>query len=83
MAGHALALRVLGVRLPAQAVAGSHVLVRYPPGLTLRPVRWSYSLPYGIFSRNNPRKEAERFLRFIKTAYTGSDPNAIIPMLIY
>lgn len=53
------------------------------PGLTLRPVRWTCTLPYGIFSRGNPRKQAERFLRFIMNTYTGTDPNAIIPMLTY
>lgn len=51
------------------------------PGLTLRPVRWGYTLPYGIYSRCNPRKQAEQFLRFIQDTYTGTDPNAIIPML--
>lgn len=53
------------------------------PGLTLRRVRWSYALPYGIFSRTAPRRKAERFLRFIKATYTGSDPNGIVPMLAY
>lgn len=52
-------------------------------GLTLRPVRWPFALPYGIFSRENPRKEVDAFLRFIKKTYTGSDPDGIVPMLAY
>lgn len=53
------------------------------PGLMLRPVRWPYTLPYGIFSRHAPRREAGRFLRFIKSTYNGSDMNGIVPMLVY
>lgn len=53
------------------------------PGLTLRPVRWPFALPYGIFSREKPRREAERFLRFIKEIYTRDDPDGIVPMLTY
>jgi len=53
------------------------------PGLTLRPVRWPYSLPYGIFTRERPRREADHFLRFIKEMYTGADPETIVPMLTY
>ena len=51
------------------------------PGLTLRPVRWSFSLPYGIFSRPRPRSEVSRFLRFIRDTYAGSDPDDIVPAL--
>ena len=53
------------------------------PGLTLRPARWPFVLPYGIFFRDNPRREAARFLRFIRDTYTGGDPNGIVPMLNY
>jgi len=53
------------------------------PGLTLRPVRWPYALPYGIFHRASPRKAAGRFLRFVKKTYTDGDPGAILPMLTY
>ncbi len=53
------------------------------PGFTLRPVRWPYALPYGIFSRKNPRKEPERFMQFIQKTYNDKDPNTIIPILTY
>ena len=53
------------------------------PGLTLRRVRWSHTLPYGIFSREQPRRAAGRFLKFIRNTYTGSDPDGIVPILTY
>ena len=53
------------------------------PGLTLRPVRWDFELPYGIFHRARPRGEVSRFLAFIRRTYAGSDPNDIVPVLNY
>ena len=53
------------------------------PGLTLRPVRWDFALPYGIFSRPRPRDEASRFLRFIRETYAGDNPNDVVPALNY
>ena len=53
------------------------------PGLTLRPVRWAYALPYGIFFRNDLQGEAARFLNFIRGIYAGDDPDGIVPMLNY
>ena len=53
------------------------------PGLTLRPVRWSFTLPYGLFHRDALRGEAGRFLNFIRATYAGDDPDGIVPMLNY
>lgn len=52
-------------------------------GLTLRPVDWPFTVPYGIFSRPRPRPEVARFMRFIRGLYAGSDPDDIVPMLNY
>lgn len=52
-------------------------------GLTLRPVNWPFTLPYGIFSRAHPRDEVSRFLAFIRATYAGSDPDDIVPVLNY
>lgn len=52
-------------------------------GLTVRPVHWGYALPYGIFSRVQPRGEAGRFMRFIRDTYRGSGPDDILPVLTW
>ncbi|MBQ6375112.1 MAG: LysR family transcriptional regulator [Clostridia bacterium] len=52
-------------------------------GLTLRPVRWDYALPYGIFSRQHPRDEVRRFIRYIEKVYSGEGPDDIVPVLNY
>lgn len=50
-------------------------------GMTLRPVDWVYSIPYGILSRPCPRKAVSDFLRFIQGIYVGDNPNDIVPVL--
>ena len=52
-------------RLLLAPLCWSDILV----GLTLRPVRWDYSLPYGIFSRTATRDVAAAFLDFIHKTY--------------
>ena len=53
------------------------------PGLTVRPVRWPFTLPYGIFTRTGLQGEAKRFLDFIRSTYAEGDPNGIVPMLTF
>ena len=53
------------------------------PGLTLRPVHWPFTLPYGVFSRTNLHEEANRFLDFIRKTYSDNNPDTIIPVLTY
>ena len=50
-------------------------------GLTLRPVQWEYSIPYGILSRPSARGEVSSFLNFIRKTYTGNNPDDIVPLL--
>ena len=52
-------------------------------GLTIRPVRWEFMLPYGIFSRQHPRDEVRRFVQYIQKIYSGSNPDDIVPVLNY
>ena len=52
-------------------------------GMTIRPVDWEFSIPYGIFSRPYPREAVSGFLRFIHDTYTGDNPDDLIPMLNY
>lgn len=66
-------------RLLLAPLCWSDILV----GLTLRPVRWDYALPYGIFSRTATREVAAAFLDFIHKTYTGDNPDDIVPVLSY
>ena len=66
-------------RLLLAPMCWSDILV----GLTLRPVRWDYALPYGIFSRTATRDVAAAFLNFIHKTYTGDNPDDIVPVLSY
>lgn len=52
-------------------------------GMTIRPVDWKFSIPYGIFSRPSPREVVSDFLQFIHGIYTGNNPDDLVPMLNY
>ena len=49
--------------------------------LILIPCEIDVPVPYGFFYRNTPSAPLAEFLHFVREVYTGSDPDAIVPML--
>lgn len=87
-------VRIVWMDMPSPSVfwecAFQHRLLLAPlcwndilAGLALRPVRWDFALPYGIFSRPAVRDGVAQFLRFVRETYAGDNPDDIVPVLNY
>ena len=49
--------------------------------LQVKPCRWDYSLPYGIFYKKDASEPAMQFVSFIRNLYAGKEETAAIPVL--
>lgn len=49
--------------------------------MTVRPCRWDYTVPYGIFYRKDLSAPAAEFLSFIRETYREDGTSRIVPVL--
>jgi len=48
--------------------------------VTIKPCRWDYTIPYGIFSRKDLSSSAKDFLNYIRDVYSPGSTRKIIPV---
>ena len=51
------------------------------PDMKMKPCKWDFALPYGVFYKSSLSEPSQRFLTFIRDLYSGTEETEIIPVL--